>query len=184
MPIMSINKFIDVVILDEINRAINVHKLYYLGFILVATAIEFVGALLDEDKFNADGKSAKRFNALINEYFPKEYREHTGKNSDTNLYKNLRCGMVHFFCPDVKVSLTHRKESEYYGTKHLELDGAGSLVLVVEELYNDLCKAIEKIRNDENRSKVKKPLSQPFLSVPEKITAKIHCSKSTPTSGS
>ena len=184
MPEMSIDNFIDTVILDEMNKIIKVHGFHYLGFILVANAIEFVGSLLDQNDFNKPRLSKKRFNRLIKECFPEEYKKYTDKDSNNNLYENLRCGMVHFMCPDVGVALTHRKESEHYHTTHLKPDKYGSVVLVIEDLYDDLCQAIKKIRSDQYRSRIQKDLSKPYLGVPEKIVDNINCLRSTPTSGS
>ena len=166
MPEMSINKFVDDVILNEMNKIINEHGFHYLGFILVANAIEFVGAFLDEEDFDRLGLSRERFNKLIEEYFPEKYRQYTERDSDNNLYKNLRCGMLHVMVPKIGVALTHREESKHYNTQHLALDGNGRVVLVIEDLYNDLCKAIEKMRSDRFRSNIKKDLSEPYLSIP------------------
>ncbi|MGD8564652.1 MAG: hypothetical protein PVG03_19075, partial [Desulfarculaceae bacterium] len=81
---MTINEFIEQVIIGEIDKIIK-KGYHYLGFILVANAIEFCGALLDTEPLDTERISNKRFKKALS-FFPPEYRNDKIKNA---LYKLL-----------------------------------------------------------------------------------------------
>ena len=73
------------------------------------------------------------------------------------------------------------EESKKYGTNHLRPDSKGRLVLVIEELYGELRKAIYKITSDNHRHKIQRSLTEPFLLVPDEISNDVIYDTSTMT---
>ena len=179
MGTMSVNEFIDTVILDELDKMINAHHFYYLGFILVSTSIEFTGALLDQEDFSKPNLAEERFIKAL-KLFPTKYSPFTIKNNQHYLYKHLRCGMVHMLRPNHGVVFTHKAEA-INGPGHLALSTDNQLILIIEELFSDLCNVINKIRNGNLRTHLQKNLGAPFLSVSNK--AYDASTLSEPTSG-
>ena len=53
---MTINEFIDKVIVKELREIVCKKGYHYHGFILIACATEFAGALLDDEAFNTKKK--------------------------------------------------------------------------------------------------------------------------------
>jgi len=94
----------------------------------------------------------KRFNKCIRRLMP-EYYSHI--NKDNFLYDKLRNQLVHSFSPSGSIYLTNRKKNTE-GLRHLQKNN-GKLVLVSEDLYEDLLRAINKFYKllDENKVRVK-----------------------------
>ena len=156
---MTFNEFIDRTIVGELGRIIE-DGYYYHSFILMACAIEFLGALLDKDRdIHATGRSKKRFKEAL-KYFPSEYH---GDAISGALYEIMRCGMCHAMRPTRGVLLTNRQEAIDYGTSHLQRH-MGELILISEQLYEDLCGAIDQIRRLSINER--KDLNKKFLRVP------------------
>jgi len=165
---VSVEVFIQIVLINDIGRMINKCELYYLSFGVIAQGIEFLGACLDEFPFDNKNQSEKRFKKAIKSLFPK-YAKHNSPRAEFYLYQDLRCALIHTVRPYVRVVLTHRAESVKEGTRHLE-KYENQLVLVAEDLYDDFKKACEsvirKIQRDEitckkvrqNHIVIKKPV--------------------------
>lgn len=109
----------------------------YSKFILIATAIEFLGACADTFEFTTEKISEDRFNKGLS-YFNKKYHRYTKNSSDIYLYEGFRCGLVHQLRPTSKVGLSERGK----GHKNLEITkDTHKLILVLEDFYDDLEKA-------------------------------------------
>jgi hypothetical protein len=141
---MRVPGFVRTVLIANIGRMVHDCRLYYLSFGVIAQGIEFLGACLDEEPFDAKRMSRKRFNAAIESLFPETYGEYIAANSEFCLYEELRCSLVHSVRPGRKASLTHREEARREGTEHLGVFD-GKLVVVVEDLYDDLRLACEEV---------------------------------------
>jgi hypothetical protein len=147
---MNLTKFIDHVLIKEINQIQNEHGQHkYLSFGLISQGIELLGSLGDKEEFNMDrlGESANRFNRGLNDFFGTEYHLYTDKNNDHYLYKNLRCGLLHIVVPKNKIALGEiAKDKGTY--EHLNIyefaDGSRRLVLIAETFYLDFKKACEQ----------------------------------------
>jgi hypothetical protein len=109
-----------------------------------------LGSLIDEFEINLDrpGESATRFNAALIEFFSSDYASFANKTSDFNLFKNLRCGMLHIIIPTDRLALGERKNVQNQH-KHLEKyrDSFGNerLFLIAEDFYEDLRCACKKV---------------------------------------
>ena len=160
---MTINEFIDKVIFKEMYKIICKYGFHYLGFTLIATAIEFSGALLDTaNPFIKTNRAEDRFK-LAMKYFPRPYNK--DKRLPKRIYELFRCGMCHIMAPACGIELTHRKEAAFNGYSHLKKDNKGNIVLVVEDLYEDLCDAIRAIRKLDSGKR--RNLDADFLNVPQ-----------------
>lgn len=120
----------------------------YLGFQLISSSIEFLGACLDSYNWSETGLSEKRFRLAIDILFPDEYKEFNKKSNKFDLYTNLRCSMVHSSRPGNFIGLSERK----HGCHGLIKDNK-SLKICFEDFLKDFQTACSKLVNlIENRS--------------------------------
>lgn len=157
---LTIIDVIEAVIIRELNELIYPEgktnmdifkqKSPYIKFLPVVACIEFLGACYDEHPFDSTRVDVndiveKRFNKAIKELFHKRYHQYSKAGSNFYLYKKLRCPMIHQLKPGPGIFFTTRMESLEEGTVHLQEYEQGKLILVLEDLYDDLKKAGEKI---------------------------------------
>jgi len=146
-----IKAFVDKFFVIELKR-LQEENFHHFSFILIGQAIETLGGFLDDKPLKARSQSMKRFNKCIRRLMP-EYYSHI--NKDNFLYDKLRNQLVHSFSPSGSIYLTNRKKNTE-GLRHLQKNN-GKLVLVSEDLYEDLLRAINKFYKllDENKVRVK-----------------------------
>ena len=153
---MNIIEFINHVLIDEIRVIQQDEHHTYLSFSLISQGIELLGSLIDKDEFHKIGLSPKRFDAAINNFFTKGYKEYANKSNDFYLYKNLRCGMLHVLIPQNKLALGERKydQGRYEHLKiYPEISGNNRLILIAEDFYEDFkcaCKEVIEIISDKS----------------------------------
>lgn len=148
----SIN-IIEEVILREIKEIVyskDCKTAPYVKFIVIATAIEFLGACGDPHEFNTDQQSENRFNNGL-KYFPKKYIPFSKKDSKVYLYEDFRCHMIHQLRPSTKISLTERGRGYTHLDENIE---SGKTILILEDLYDDLEKAAKKFIKKSQTGKV------------------------------
>lgn len=136
----------------------------YIKFILIANAIEFLGACADKHPFEETGHSEQRFKDALTKFFPDIYKQFAKAASSFYLYANFRCPMVHAFRPSIKIDLTERNK----GFRHLAVDQEQQKVyLVLEDFYDDLEKAAKKFIEAISKGAVadKSKVVRPFLKV-------------------
>ena len=141
---MTLEEFINNTVIDEIGIMVSTPRLKYLSFLVMSSAIEFLGACLDDKSFHTTGRSEVRFKKAINEISAlSKYRGFSGQGSGINLYTELRCGLIHAALPQSRVELTERANG-VCGQRHMQkvtLDNRTTpkrLILVCEELYDDV----------------------------------------------
>ena len=171
----SLEWFIDTVIVRDIKSVIEAGA-GYLSFALMAQAIEYLGALLDERQFidPAPGVSSDRFALAIDGLFKPiniDYFRYNKANSEFYLYEHLRCGMAHILRPNNRVVFTGKADAGRLGLRHLtefqpEGNAAPQLLLVVEDLYDDLAAACERAKRDMKR-KTNPKLKQGYMTITE-----------------
>lgn len=152
---MNLAQFIQGPIVTGIGE-LQEHGGHYLSFSLIAQGIELLGACLDEVPFHAHkpGLPSSRFRNAIETLFPHAYQPfNTGRQYD--LYKNLRCGLLHVALPSRNLEVIKREDIELldFDCGHLGFDyrrGNKRLVLVSEDFYEDFRQAaLEVIRRIE-----------------------------------
>lgn len=126
------------------------NKQYFVGFVLVALGIEYLGALLDDKEFFELGQSEKRFCKALKELFKNEWY---GKNSDF-LFKEFRGALLHQYRPGKNVELTHGDISKHL-TKKEEV-----VSFVIEQFFADfkLAKNVYLKKKDTGQANKKKSL--------------------------
>lgn len=125
----------------------------FMGFSIVASAIEILGACLDNDEWKKTGLSEIRFRLAIQELFPASYQSYNTESNPHDLYTGLRCPMTHVLQPGSYFSLSERKHEESKGVsgKHLTMQ-YGKLLLIYEDFLADFTKGgLEVIRRIDNR---------------------------------
>lgn len=178
--ILSIIDTIQTVIINEIGSLIypdgknndDVFKQSspYIKFLPIITSIEFLGACYDELPFYAtrldkEDIVEKRFNTAIKNLFGKQYLQFVNANNEFYFYKKLRCAMIHQLKPGEGLYFTTRYESKNDGVKHLMRNDTG-LFLVLEDFYDDLKKASNKLINNFQKGKTTNKKGElPFLEV-------------------
>ncbi|NCU42484.1 MAG: hypothetical protein EOM19_07270 [Candidatus Moranbacteria bacterium] len=118
----------------------------YIGFSLICQSIEVLGACFDEYNWEDRSLSELRFRLAINKLFLEKYKECNGKNKKIDLYKHLRCPMIHQMRPGRYIGLSERKHEETAKASNLHLTKQGEqLLLIYEDFLNDFILASKKL---------------------------------------
>jgi len=133
------------VVIGEMSAVMQGPGALNMKFALIAMCIEYLGSCTDRQHSKATGRSEKRFNAGINRFFPHRYHHFTRPGAIPNLFLDFRCPMIHQFSAGKGIVLSNRAEAEVSGCKHLTYSPEGNLVLVVEDFFEDLTQAAEKL---------------------------------------
>jgi hypothetical protein len=150
---MLVKDFIEVTLLTEIEQMTVGENGYathpYIGFSLIFAAIEVLGACLDDNDWSKNGFSESRFRLAIAMLFPTTYCQYNRKENQHDLYRDLRCSLVHTLIPGNLISLSERKHEESAGVigAHLTMQ-KGKLLLIYEDLlmdFKDACKKLIKM---------------------------------------
>lgn len=157
MSPITLENFIKNTVIDELGIMVNTPRLKYLSFIVLSSAIEFLGACIDN--VNKDfhmphyvqGLSPSRFKKAIDELPAlSKYRNFVGPSRPIDLYKELRCGLSHAALPQSKIELTERNEP-VCGGMHMQIQvlenrtTPSRLILVCEDLYDDINQAATEV---------------------------------------
>lgn len=159
----TLHWFLEVVVIRDLRQMIT-SGLRYLSFAVMGSVIELLGAAYDSDDFHEIGVSRKRFDAAL-QNIPSltPYAHYRGTNTPHDLYNNMRCGMAHVGKPGKGVVFAERADPTC-GRLHLqtrEFSGNPRLILVCENLYDDIVKAIGYVGTD--GASLKNRLSQRFM---------------------
>ena len=160
---LSIQEFVERVLLRDLRRMIYEAKLHYLGFGSIAVGIEFLGACVDDYPFEASGHSVDRFERGIADFMTKTDSRYE-KYRDC-LYKYLRCGVAHVMRPTGKVLFTSREESVHDQTHHFQIIN-DQLLLVCEDFYDDFATSCQALIA-QLPSLTGPKLQQPYLVITE-----------------
>lgn len=146
----------------------------YIKFLPITTCIEFMGACYDELPFETSRVDKQsivetRFNIALNKLFDNKYKPYAKASSDFYFYMKLRNSMIHQLRPGSGIVFTTRKEAKEDNNAHLnkiKFQGQTVLVLILEDFYDDLKKAAEKlIFLFETKKVTNKKGEKPFISV-------------------
>jgi len=162
--ILSVDHTLTQVIQGEIGQLVAFDGAPYIKFQLLATSIEFLGACMDNHDFEDNKHSEARFNKALIKLFPKKYHKYAKKNSEPSLYVGLRCGMLHRFKPIGQILLTERRHVGDEDKHMKEFDGI--LYLVLEDLFDDIHRACEGLREMSRKGKLpNQKIGQDYLAV-------------------
>jgi hypothetical protein len=119
------------------------NKQDFVGFVIIAVGIEFMGSFYDGNDFNDFGQSKARFkNALSTLFKDKRYR-----NKQEWLFENFRGPLIHQYRPSDEMLLTSKcKDNAPVDTHWKSFEG--KTVFVLEQLFEDLKSAIQKFKNE------------------------------------
>jgi hypothetical protein len=147
---LTLKDFVKKVLIGEIKTIQQTYGHHYLSFGLIAQGIELLGACLDNKDFHKNGTSGDRFRDAIDKLFPDKYKIFNNKTSDYDLYKNLRCGLLHVVLPGSFIELIQESEKEKFNAGHLDIKqirGKDRLILVSQDLFSDFENACNEIVN-------------------------------------
>ncbi|OFZ02009.1 MAG: hypothetical protein A3K10_10580 [Bacteroidetes bacterium RIFCSPLOWO2_12_FULL_31_6] len=155
---------------------------FYTKFIMIAPCIEFLGACYDEMDFDStrldhDKIVERRFNTALKKIFPKSYLPFSKSKATYSLYRFYRCAILHQLRPGEGIALTTRKDASENKQVHLQITVNKELILVIEDLFDDLKKAAQKVIDGyENGSITNKKGVLPFIqsSVLDKLVTSIY----------
>lgn len=169
---MTVKGFIEGVFLGELEQmTVGLDGLAshaYLGFSMVGSFIEVLGACLDNEDWSKQGLSESRFRAAITELFPVKYHQYNQKGNQFDLYVGLRCSLVHALQPGVLIGLSERKHEikANVSNKHLTIQN-NELLLIYEDFLNDFKEVCKKVLNKiENKELTSQKVYGHKLSVP------------------
>ena len=158
----TLDCFFETVVIRDLGKMINQAELHYLSFGIMGPVIELLGSVYDYKTFHTTDRIwRKRFNRALKK-IPSLQRYKQYIKSSHDLYSNMRSGMVHVGLPGKHVVFTQRSDPNE-GGRHLDKDsysGEQRLILVCEDLYEDIVKAVEYVRSD---SSTKKGLNTLFM---------------------
>lgn len=118
----------------------------YIGFSLVCQAIEVLGACFDEYDWEDRYLSELRFRLAIKKLFPEKCITFNDKKAQFDLYKNLRCPMVHQMRPGKYIGLSQRKHEKAANVSNLHLSMQDKhLVLIYEDFFGDFRQACQML---------------------------------------
>lgn len=156
---MILSEFIRNVLAAEVGDIVERHK--YLSFSIISQGIEFLGACLDEFDFDLQNNSGQRFDNALLELFPSTYKIFADRKKDISLYKNIRCGLIHYGIPKKKFVLGSimNGDNEDIHLKSIKCkDGSKRYGLIAEIFYKDFrnaCRTLAEIID--NGDILKKP---------------------------
>ena len=140
--------FIDTVLIRDVQN-VATQGGEYLSFSLMTQGLETLGALLDTDPIDAEGKSAKRFKAAVNKWMPAGYHPYNNltKRDPHYLYGGLRCGMAHIMRPQKRIML--KGSSPHYSNLEKVTFGTEDyLIIVVQDFLSDYLAACRQAKVD------------------------------------
>ena len=132
---------LDIIIADVQNLIDN--KQDFIGFLIIALGIEFMGSFYDEKDFNDFGQSETRFkNALSNLFKDQRYR-----NKKDWLFKQFRGPLIHQYRPGDEIQLTSKCKNDAPLDLHWKPSDL-KIVFVLEQLFDDFKTAVQKLKNE------------------------------------
>jgi hypothetical protein len=115
-----------------------VEKIYkehpYQAMCLMMCGVEMLGSLWDNQPLHEKGLSRQRFETSIKKLFPEKYIPFNTWENEFNLYKYLRCPLLHVFLISEKIALAGNDNFRY---RHLKIHERGCLVVSVYEFFDD-----------------------------------------------
>ena len=135
---VTVKEFIDTKLIPQMLEMADKGYAYYV-FGILGQAIELVGAMF-VGEIETTAKEPERFLEGVSKIF-------AGRNKYTNikaeLYTSLRNAMIHQLRPGSKFLLTRLGETK--AEMHLERDGEGRVILVIQEMIGDFKKGMVAI---------------------------------------
>lgn len=161
----DVPQFIRTIFLEEMSTLINSEGAAYLKFLILIQGLEFLGACLDEEKFEKRSLSEKRFNAGIN-LLGEKYSKFIQSGHHQNFYKFFRNPLIHQFKHDQSKITLATENSVLYMELHLTTNENGQLYVVLEPFYRDIKLAAERLIDEIQAGKfgVSK-LKDPYLTI-------------------
>ncbi|MAT39267.1 MAG: hypothetical protein CL946_06660 [Ectothiorhodospiraceae bacterium] len=166
---VTLEEMIDALIYGELNAVVHSNSARFLSFNLLADAIEFLGACIDDDHpFDATGRSGARVCKALVELFT--FDDRYKKNRDS-IRDGLRNSMAHQMRPSKEIGFVTQWDSPNAKLSHLRIDeGSGRLILVRESLYDDIRKATyimkHRLRKGGHTHKLDEPFRTMYKNVP------------------
>ncbi len=118
----------------------------YIGFSLICQSIEVLGACFDEYDWEDKSLSELRFRLAVTKLFSEKYQQYNSKKSKLDLYKNLRCPMVHQMRPGKFVGLSERKHEKIAKASNIHLTMQNNnLIFIYEDFFEDFKNACNKL---------------------------------------
>lgn len=114
-------------------------------FALMVLTVEFIGMLDDRQHAKATARSEIRFNKAIRKFFPPVYHHFTRPDSVPNLFRDLRCPLIHRFETAPGVRLLTRGQLPQPAPVHLKYNEKGELILIAENFFEDLKNAANQL---------------------------------------
>lgn len=172
---MTVKEFIEGVFLGELEQmtmgsdGLASHP--YLGFSMIASFIEILGACLDDEDWSKQGMSESRFRTAVRELFPIKYHKYNQKLAQFDLYVGLRCSLVHALQPGVLIGLSERRHEIKANTSNVHLTIQNDeLLLIYEDFLNDFKEACKKVLNKiKNKELTSQKVYGHKLSVPNDV---------------
>jgi hypothetical protein len=153
----------------------------FVGFILIALGIEYLGSFLDEKPFTDFGQSEIRFKNGL-----KFFKNSWYKNNATWLFQTFRGPLIHQYRIGSGLLITSNCKNQANLSLHLE-QFEGNLIFVLEQLFEDYKQAVGKFKNEvvkAGNSFNKEKLSQThqtIIQIPAAVLVDINVSGMTQT---
>lgn len=140
--------FLKYFLIDELEELIQKKGQPYLKFIPLITGMEFLGACYDEEAFEQEGLSKRRFKKTLF-LMGDKYKLFDGsqKQKYPCFYEDFRCPMIHQFRTNQNKFKLTTLQYDYMDDErkkyHLSMDG-DIYIIILQELYKDFKEAVLK----------------------------------------
>lgn len=145
---IKIEEFLRKTIVEDVRFLID-NKKYYSALVILSQTIETLGAFMDNKPFRAKMQSKKRFGLALKFLFPKSYKR---ANNDFFLYNKLRNQISHILVPSTLINII---EYTKVNNEHMTNNKEGVLYVSVQQFYNDVVLAIDKLEKKYNSGELK-----------------------------
>ena len=130
---VSVRQYIEEYIMRSVEELVDRDQ-YLPAFLMISCGIEFLGKCIGSRPFRDRGYKGNNFkNALAGFSSLNKYKI----NSSVDIYKNLRCGIVHSLLPDNRIMLVEENNNlpNVIGLKNLKDD----FITACNDLLTDVC---------------------------------------------
>jgi hypothetical protein len=154
----NLPEFIEAILIPDLEKMVANH-LHYYAFSLICQGVEVMGSVFDGRNLDDHELSCTRFKNGLSHFFkgPKYL------NNQTKFFSYLRGPLVHQLRPGEGFVLASASKDNINPEQHLEDNGAGATVLIIEPFLADFKAAFARFKR--HLSGTKPPLPERFTSI-------------------
>jgi hypothetical protein len=160
----TLPEFIETLLIPDLNKMV-ANQLHYYAFSLICQGIEVMGSVFDGNSLDDHNLSETRFKNGLSHFFTRP--KYT--NNQTKFFSYLRGPLIHQLRPGEVFVLASESKDNIDPNRHLEDNGRGATVLVIEPFLADFKTAFAKFKRHLSETKPALPerFNSTFINVCE-----------------